>query len=106
VALLLVAGLLLSFGKFRWSARGLGLIGVVLLMFVLWAVHEQTISWTPELGVRMPRYRHSTRVRVLSLAALICLPVGAAVVMSSVFRSIPRLAPRRGPPPPSRGRPR
>jgi len=89
-ALLLVAALLLSFGKFRWPARGLGLIGLLLLMFVLWAVHEQTVTWTPELGVPLTPYRHSTRVRVLALAALICLPVGAAVVMSSVFRSTQR----------------
>jgi cytochrome c-type biogenesis protein CcmH/NrfG len=91
VALLVIAGVLLYLGKVRWSARGLGLIGLLLLMFVLWAVHKQTIARIDDdTGVTVLRHRHTTPVRVLALVALICVPVAAVAVMTSVFRSTQR----------------
>ena len=44
MALLFVAGVILSTNKLRKSARSLGIVGVVVIMALLWVVHEQTVS--------------------------------------------------------------
>jgi len=89
-ALLLLAVVLLSFRKLTWFARGLGLIALVLLMVVLWVVHEQMITEKQGPHITLIRYRYSERARVLVVPALICLPLGALVVMSSVLVSTQR----------------
>ena len=90
VAVLVLAAVLLYQGKVKWIARGLGVIGVMLLMFVLWVVHEQLMVWSPDYGITAIRHRYSPRVRTLAMVALFCLPAGAIAVMTSVFRSTQR----------------
>jgi len=90
VGLVLIAVVLLAFGKLRRFARGLGIISLVLLMGVLWFFHEQTITEQPGPHVTVVRYTHSGWVRLQTDFVLIAVPVVAVYVMSSVFLATKR----------------
>jgi tetratricopeptide (TPR) repeat protein len=90
IALLLIAAIILAFGRFRRFARGLGIAGLVLVMIVLFIVPQQTIhlSWFNGREVTQPRY--SDRVRVWSLGALVGVPAAGVAIMLSVLLSTQR----------------
>jgi tetratricopeptide (TPR) repeat protein len=84
-ALLVFVGLVISFGRYRWLARGLSVLGLVLVMLVLAAVREQTVTRKIDDVVTQTTYRYSTRVRLYAGAGLLGIPVVTAVVMFSVY---------------------
>jgi hypothetical protein len=90
IALLVVSATLLSLNKRRRIARGLGIVGVLAIMLVLWIVHEQTVTDKPGPHVTVIHYKYPPRFRLAVRVALIGLPVVAVFVMSSVFRSSKR----------------
>jgi tetratricopeptide (TPR) repeat protein len=77
----------------------LGIIGVVVIMALLWIVHEQTLTVKTSAHITVTHYRYSERTRLAILVTLVVLPILATLVMSSVFVSTRRrlraLAPRR-----------
>jgi len=85
VALVLIAAVLLAFGKLRRFARGLGIISLVLLMLVLWFFHEQTITDRQGPHVTVIRYTHSGWVRLQVDFILVTVPIVAVYVMASVL---------------------
>jgi tetratricopeptide (TPR) repeat protein len=99
VALLVLAGVILSMGKVRKFARSLGIVGVVLIVALLWIVREQTVSVKEDAHITVTKYRYSDRTRLAILITLVALPVLASIVMSSVFVSTRRrlrtLVPKR-----------
>jgi tetratricopeptide (TPR) repeat protein len=88
-ALWLVAVVLLSLGRLRRFARGLGLVGLALVMMILWLIHQQTIVEKQGPHITLILYQHP-EARDLALPVLIVLPVVAAFVMSSVLFSTRR----------------
>jgi Flp pilus assembly protein TadD len=90
IAILCVAALLLSMGKYRRFARGLGIVGLLVLMALLWVVREQTITEKYGPRITVTRNRFSPRIRQATTAALVALPTAAALVMSTVFFSTQR----------------
>ncbi len=84
-ALLVIAAILLSAGRLRKVARGLGIVAVVAIMALLWTTREQTKSARNGPYVTITNYRYPERLRTALLVALVGLPVVASVVMSSVF---------------------
>jgi tetratricopeptide (TPR) repeat protein len=85
--LVALAVLLLAGGKLRWFARGLGLFGVALGMFVLWAFHEQTLTVKQGPRVTVTTMRYGDGTRLAAAGALLGLPVVAGMVMVSMWRS-------------------
>jgi tetratricopeptide (TPR) repeat protein len=84
-ALMVIAGLLISFGRHRWLARGLSALGLVLIMLVLFAVRQQTATEKVSDVVTATRPRYSERVRLYAGAGLLGVPAVTGVVMSTVF---------------------
>jgi tetratricopeptide (TPR) repeat protein len=97
MALLFVAGVILSTNKLRKSARSLGIVGVVVIMALLWVVHEQTVSVKKGAYMTVTTYRYPERARMGLLIGLVALPTLAAIVMSSVFVSTRRRLRALGP---------
>jgi tetratricopeptide (TPR) repeat protein len=85
--IVLFAALLLATGKFRWFARSLGVLGVAVMMLVLWAFHEQTITEKQGPRVTVTTMRYPERTRLAVRAALLALPAMAAAVVVSVLLS-------------------
>jgi tetratricopeptide (TPR) repeat protein len=90
IVLMVLSAILLARDKHRQFARGLGIVGVVVFMVVLWMVHEQTISERQGPHVTLVQYTYPWRLRLPVRVALVCLPAAAIFVMSSVFRSTQR----------------
>jgi tetratricopeptide (TPR) repeat protein len=99
VAFVVMAAVILSMGMLRRFARGLGIVGVVLIVALLWIVREQTVSVKKGPHITVTTHRYSERTRLALLVGLVALPVVATVVMSSVFVSTRRrlrdLVPKR-----------
>jgi tetratricopeptide (TPR) repeat protein len=90
LVILCLAAILLYFGKFRRFARGLGIVGCIVIMAVLWQVREQTVTQKQGRRVTVTTLRFSPQIRRATTAALIALPTAAAVVMAMVFSSTRR----------------
>jgi tetratricopeptide (TPR) repeat protein len=90
LAILCIAALLLAIGKVRRFARGLGIVGLLVLMAFVWVVHSQTITEKQGPRLTVTTMRYSPRIRQATTAALVGLPAIAAVVMSLVFFSTRR----------------
>jgi Tfp pilus assembly protein PilF len=90
VGMIVVSTILLSIGKQRWVARGLGIAGVLTLMLAMFVIHEQTDR--EKIGeyvtVSHTRYAEATRFQIR--VALIGLPVASALVMATVFTTTRR----------------
>jgi tetratricopeptide (TPR) repeat protein len=84
-SLILAAAALLAFNKIRYFARGMGIVGVLVIMGALFVVHEQTVTEriTNYVSVTRPRYPEDLRFQIR--AVLIGLPIVAAAVMASVY---------------------
>jgi tetratricopeptide (TPR) repeat protein len=90
VVLLIVAGVILSTDRLRKSARSLGVVGVVVIMALLWIVHEQSVSVKTSPHITVTTYRYSERTRTALQVGLVFLPTVAVIVMSSVLLSTRR----------------
>ncbi len=84
-ALLVIVGLLISFGRYRSLSRSLSVLGLVLIMLVLFAVRQQTVTTKVSAVVTATRPRYSERARLYAGAGLLGVPLVTGVVMSSVF---------------------
>jgi tetratricopeptide (TPR) repeat protein len=84
-ALLVIVGLLISFGRHRWLSRSLSVLGLVLVILVLFAVRQQTVTTKVSAVVTATRSRYSERARLYAGAGLLGVPLVTGVVMSSVF---------------------
>jgi tetratricopeptide (TPR) repeat protein len=84
-ALLVIAGLVMSFGTHRWLARSVGALGLVLIMLVLFTVRQQTVTYKVSDVVTATRPRYSQRARLYAGAGLLGVPVVAGVLMFSVL---------------------
>lgn len=98
VALLLIAAIILGFGKARRFARGVGIVGLLVIMLALAIVPQQTIPMG-SIGHRvLTRPRYSYQSRLYATAALIAVPSAGAAVMLAVLlktrRRLRALAPR------------
>jgi tetratricopeptide (TPR) repeat protein len=89
-ALIVIAGLLLYLGKLRWFARGLGIVGFLIVIAVLVLVQVQTVVDRQDPTVVATRPRYAQPTRRLAGAALIALPAGALLVMVSVWTASKR----------------
>ena len=78
---ILLAALVLASGKVRWLGRSLGVLGVALVMLVLWAIHEQTITEKQGPRVTVTRMRYTEGTRLAVRAGLAGLPLVACAVM-------------------------
>jgi tetratricopeptide (TPR) repeat protein len=85
VGLIVMAGVILSIGKFRRFARALGILGVVGLVALFWIVREQTVTVKADSHVTVTTYRKSDRMRLVLLVGMFALPAAATLVMSSVL---------------------
>ncbi len=85
VLILVIAAILLSIGRFRRFARGLGIVGLIAIMVFVWFVHEQTVTEKQGPRITVTTMRYPPRVRRVTTAAVVALPAVAAVVMSWVF---------------------
>ena len=90
IAILCVAALLLGIGKFRRFARGLGIVGLIVVMAFVWDIREQTITEKPSPRITVTRMRYPPRIRRAATVALVGIPAAAALVMSLVFSSTRR----------------
>jgi tetratricopeptide (TPR) repeat protein len=90
IAVLVVSAALLAMNRHRRIARGLGIVGLLLVMLVLWTVHEQTITEKFGPHITLIEYKYPLRLRLPVRVALICVPTVAIFVMSSVFRATKR----------------
>jgi hypothetical protein len=97
--ILVVIGLVLSFRKWMWLGRGLGFLGLCVLLAALLTIHEQTTTEKKSESVTVKRFRHSERTRSLVLVGMIGLSGSALAVMwfgfNSVRRRLRREVPRR-----------
>ncbi len=73
-ALLVIVGLLISFGRHRWLARSVSALGLVLIMLVLFAVRQQTVTTKVSAVVTATRPRYSERARLYAGAGLLGVP--------------------------------
>ncbi len=80
-ACFVIGGFVLSFWKPRWLGRGLGLIGLAILMALLFVVLEQTYIEKPSTVITIKRFRYLERTRLLAFVTMIALPSTAAAVM-------------------------
>jgi tetratricopeptide (TPR) repeat protein len=80
-SLLVVAGFVLSFKKVRWLGRGLGLLGLCILMAMLFVVLEQTNIEKSGESVTVKRFRYPERTRLSVVITMIALPCAALAVM-------------------------
>jgi tetratricopeptide (TPR) repeat protein len=90
IAVWIVSAALLAANKHRRFARGLGIVGLLVLMVVLWIVHEQTITEKFGPHVTLIEYKYPSRLRLPVRVALLAVPAVAIFVMSSVFRATKR----------------
>jgi tetratricopeptide (TPR) repeat protein len=81
----IVAGFALSFRKPRWFGRGLGLIGLCLVMALLFVIIEQTKTETAGASITIKRYRYPERTRLPVIATMIVLPCASVAVMWSAY---------------------
>jgi tetratricopeptide (TPR) repeat protein len=89
-ALLVIAGLLISFGRHRWLARGVCTLGLVLIMLVLLAIRQQTVTAKRSEIITETRLRYSERARLYASAGLIGVPAVTGIVILSVFMATRR----------------
>src|SRR4051812_14338087 len=61
-----LAALLLSFGKLRVFARGLGILGIIVIMMTMFVIHEQTEKEKvgQYITVTRSRYPEPTRFQI------------------------------------------
>ena len=85
IGLLVIAVVILSTDKLRRVRPGLGIVGVVVIMALLWTVREQTVTARKSAHITITTYRYTERSRTALLVGLVALPAVASVVMSSVF---------------------
>jgi tetratricopeptide (TPR) repeat protein len=78
-----LVGFGLSFRKPKWFGRGLGLLGLCILMAALFVVREQTNIEKSGNSITIKRFRYPERTRVPILGALLVLPCAALGVMWS-----------------------
>ncbi len=88
--LVVLAGVMLAGGKVRWLARGLGIVGVILVLLVLWLIHEQTITEKQGPRITVTRWRYTPSSRLAVRAGLFGLPLLAGAVMLTVLRTTQR----------------
>ncbi len=80
-ALFVIGGLIVSFAKRAWFGRGLGFLGLCMIMGELYVIREQTVTDKPSDHITVTRYRHSERMRRQLALAMAALPCAAAAVM-------------------------
>jgi Tfp pilus assembly protein PilF len=90
VTLLVIAAVILAVGRARWFARGLGIVGLVMIVAVLFVVPQQTIHLGWLNGQELTRPRYSRVVRAWSLGGVVGVPAAGAAIMMSVFLSTQR----------------
>ena len=74
--LLVIVGLLISFGRYRSLSRSLSVLGLVLIMLVLFAVRQQTVTTKVSAVVTATRPRYSERAGFTPSAGLLGVPLG------------------------------
>jgi tetratricopeptide (TPR) repeat protein len=84
-ALLVFAGLVISFGRFRWTSRVMSALGLVLMMLVLLAFRHQTVTHKVSDIVTATRPRYSERARLYAGAALLGIPIVTAIGALSIY---------------------
>lgn len=80
-ALLVIAGFLLAIAKRVWIGRGLGFLGLCIIMAGLFDLTEQTTTEKPNDNVTVVRYRRSELTRRLLYLSMLGVPCAAAAVM-------------------------
>jgi Tfp pilus assembly protein PilF len=81
VVLLVVAGGTLLVGKLKWLSAGLGALGFLTILAVLFLVDAQTVQFRQGASVTVTRPRYSEGTRSLARGAWIGLP-GVAVLVA------------------------
>jgi tetratricopeptide (TPR) repeat protein len=84
-ALLVIVGLLISFGKRQWLSRSLSALGLILIMLVFFTVRQQQITERTSPIVTQTRYRYLERTRLYAGAGLLGVPVVTSVVLFAVL---------------------
>jgi tetratricopeptide (TPR) repeat protein len=87
---LVIAGLVISFGRHRWLARSAAALGLVLIMLVLFAVRQQTVTEKVSEVVTATRPRYIERARLYANTGLLGVPVVTGVVIFTVFMATRR----------------
>jgi len=85
VVLVVAAALLLSIGRARWFARGLGIVGVLCFMLAMFLIHEQKVVERKDDRVTVTHWRYSPAVRFQVRVALLGLPAAAAFLMMQIL---------------------
>jgi tetratricopeptide (TPR) repeat protein len=83
--LVVIATFLLLFGKFRWFARALGLVALVVVFGVLYDIQGQTISWMSFGGHHVHFPRHSPTVRIWARGGMVAVPAVAIAIMMTAW---------------------
>ncbi|HKI19616.1 MAG TPA: tetratricopeptide repeat protein [Isosphaeraceae bacterium] len=89
--LVVVAAILLIIGKFRWFARALGLVALVVMMGVLYDIQGQTVrlvSFGGHARHIMPRY--SVATRIWARCAMVAIPAVAIAIMTGAWETARR----------------
>ncbi|MFO0889739.1 MAG: tetratricopeptide repeat protein [Isosphaeraceae bacterium] len=90
LVLIMLAALLLSFGRLRTLARTFGVIGVVTILVALFLIHEQTVKERVGEFITVTRYRYPASTRFQIRVALLGLPAASALVMGLVLTTTRR----------------
>ncbi|MDG3006739.1 tetratricopeptide repeat protein [Paludisphaera mucosa] len=88
--LVVAAVLLLSLGRMRWLARGLGILGVFCFMLAMFLIHEQKVVETKDDHVTVTHWRYSPAMRFQVRVALLGLPAAATFLMMQIYWSMQR----------------
>jgi tetratricopeptide (TPR) repeat protein len=97
ILLLLIACSLLLSGRRKWLSVGIGGFGLLLTLFVLLVVDQQTVSSRESESVLVTRPRYQERTRTLARSAMIGLP-GVVVLVALVAWASARRRLRRSVP--------
>jgi Tfp pilus assembly protein PilF len=84
-AAFVVVGFLLSFMKRAWIGRGLGLVGLIIVVAGLFLLSEQSYTERPRDSITVTRFRRTDHTRQLLFLAMTALPCAAGVVMWASF---------------------
>ena len=85
IFLVVAAVVVLSLGRVRWVARGMGIVGVLCFMLALFLIHEEKFVEVKSDQVRITRWRYSPTVRFQVRVALIALPAAGAFLMAQIY---------------------
>jgi tetratricopeptide (TPR) repeat protein len=97
ILLLLIACALLLSGQRKWLGVGIGGVGLIVTLLVLFLVDQQTVSSRESESVLVTRPRYQERTRTLARSAMFALPgmvvLAALGVWASARRSLRRSVP-------------